>query len=237
VDTAAALGLLGVGAVLEPGLGETAWVRCVAGLGLLAAGMRPGPAGPRRLSSLCGALLLAMGLVPLWQPAMALALGLFVLLRGERPPGLARGRVPWLPTLLAAAVTPGALLGWYWLARPDLSELLAMYVPAVPLPVLVLGALGFALVNAALEEIVWRGVLQTELEPLVGPAAAVGVQALSFGVQHAHGFPSGLAGVLLVTVWGAMLGEVRRRSGGLLAPLLAHVVADAVIAAIVLVVG
>jgi membrane protease YdiL (CAAX protease family) len=235
MDIAAALGLLGLGAVLDPALGETAWFRCVAGLGLLAAGSRPGPVGPRRISVLCGGLMLATGLVPLWQLAMPLALGLFVLLRGERLPGLVRGRVPLGLTLLAAAVTPGALLGWYWLTQPDLSDVLAVYVPRVPLAVLVLGALGFALVNAALEEIVWRGVLQGELEELLGPAVAVGVQALSFGVQHAHGFPRGALGVVLVATWGVLLGALRRRSGGLLAPFLAHVVADVVIAAIVLV--
>ena len=41
-------------------------------------------------------------------------------------------------------------------------------------------------------------------------------------------------GVVLAGVWGGMLGLLRQRAGGLLAPVLAHIVADATIATILI---
>ena len=67
----------------------------------------------------------------------------------------------------------------------------------------------------------WRGILQDRLVPL-------------FGLQHAWGFPRGPVGVVLAGGWAVMLGLLRRHSGGLLSPILAHVVADATIAVLVL---
>jgi hypothetical protein len=142
--------------------------------------------------------------------------------------------VPVLGTLACAAVTPVGLVAWTIVARPDLTDLTSAYVPDVPIPLLLVGAVIFAVVNATLEEAIWRGILQEDLTAILGPAAAIGVQAASFGLAHAHGFPRGLAGVLLAGGWGLLLGWLRRRSGGLVAPILAHVVADATIAAIVL---
>ncbi|MDQ3032297.1 MAG: CPBP family intramembrane metalloprotease [Myxococcota bacterium] len=81
---------------------------------------------------------------------------------------------------------------------------------------------------------IWRGVIQDRLEPLVGVSVAVVLQAISFGTQHAHGVPRGLVGVLLAGTWALMLGALRHRSGGLLAPLIAHIIADAAIAILVL---
>ncbi|MCB9676289.1 MAG: CPBP family intramembrane metalloprotease [Alphaproteobacteria bacterium] len=172
--------------------------------------------------------------VPVWQLALAVALAVFLVAERGWPPGWTRGSVPAAPTAVAAAVTPFALVGWFLAFSPDLSDVLETYVPAVPPAVLVAGAIGFVAVNATLEELVWRGVFQSELEGAVGRAAAVWVQAASFGLAHAQGFPRGVVGVLLAGGWAVLLGWLRQRSGGLLAPVLAHLVADAVIAAIVL---
>ena len=53
-------------------------------------------------------------------------------------------------------------------------------------------------------------------------------------MQHLWGVPRGAVGVLLAGVWAVMLGLLRRRAGGILAPFMAHVVADATIAVIIL---
>jgi membrane protease YdiL (CAAX protease family) len=143
------------------------------------------------------------------------------------------GRVPVLGTLSCAAVTPLALGAWLRFAKPDLHDLVAA-VPSLPWPVLVMGATAFVAINATVEELIWRGVLLDRLTPLFGGSAAVALQAVSFGAAHAHGFPRGAVGVILVAVWGAMLGALRRASAGLLAPWLAHVTADTVIAVLVL---
>jgi membrane protease YdiL (CAAX protease family) len=99
---------------------------------------------------------------------------------------------------------------------------------------LLAGAVGFALVNALLEELIWRGVIQDGLNPLFGSAVSIALQGLSFGLQHAHGIPRGVVGVVLAGSWAVMLGMLRRHTRGLLAPFIAHVVADSVVASIVL---
>ncbi|HRI08182.1 MAG TPA: CPBP family intramembrane metalloprotease, partial [Nannocystaceae bacterium] len=62
---------------------------------------------------------------------------------------------------------------------------------------------------------------------------ALALTALSFGLAHYRGFPAGGVGVCLAVVCGLMMGVIRARSGNLLGPFLAHVVADVVIYALV----
>ena len=56
---------------------------------------------------------------------------------------------------------------------------------------------------------------------------STGTQAVSFAALHyLTGFPSGMLGFFMVLVYGVMLGVIRRRSSGLLAPWIAHVMTD-----------
>ena len=91
---------------------------------------------------------------------------------------------------------------------------------------------GFALANAAAEELIFRGVLQDALEHSF-PARAwlvLGLQASAFAAAHFQaGFPNGPLGYAMTFVYALMLGYLRRRTGGLLAPWATHVAADAVI--------
>jgi uncharacterized protein len=173
-----------------------------------------------------------------WQFAVPLALfAYFVTVR--RTQGLPEGgwwspgRIPWQATIFCAAVTPAGLLAWVSLFQPNIDDLLRA-VPDVPLPFLLAGAVAFALINAIGEELIWRGLFQDRLVLLFGPVAGIILQAASFGAQHAHGFPRGLTGEVLAGIWGLMLGRLRLRSGGVLAPIVVHVAADATIAAILL---
>jgi hypothetical protein len=129
-------------------------------------------------------------------------------------------------TALVAAVTPVALASWTWFARPDLQALLEMYLPPIPVALLWVGAVGLGLTNAILEELIWRGVLHSQLRALGGVWVAIGIGATSFGLQHPNGLPSGPPGIVLLTAWGVLLGWLRERAGGLLAPVLAHAVAE-----------
>ena len=163
---------------------------------VMAVGATPFVGAPARsIAALAAALSLAMMARLPWQVAMGLALGLFLLV-GRRVPALgpssawrASGSIPVWPTILTGGITPFALTGWLLLARPNLQDILRNYIPDYPLAVLVAGAVVFACVNATLEELIWRGVLQDRLEPLFGGAAAIALQAASFGLQHANGFP------------------------------------------------
>jgi membrane protease YdiL (CAAX protease family) len=66
--------------------------------------------------------------------------------------------------------------------------------------------------------------------------ASVGIQAILFGAHHyLAGFPNGASGLVLTLIYGFLLGILRRLSGGMLAPLMAHIAADLVIFIILLV--
>ena len=133
--------------------------------------------------------------------------------------------------LLAAA----ALLSWYLYLRPNIADIVEAFVPALPLGVLIAGGLIFSMVNAAVEEGAYRGVILHALDSSLGPGfAALLLQAVAFGAIHIRGFPRGWIGVGLACIYGLLMGVIRRRAGGMFAPWIAHVFTDVVIAGIVL---
>ena len=160
-----------------------------------------------------------------------------------------RRSVGWLRTghfrpdvrLLVVAtviVSSAALVIWTVFTKPDLQRHLAL-IPEMPLWVYPLAAIGFATINAAMEEIIFRGVMMEALDSALGETYwSVGTQAVSFAALHyLAGFPNGVLGFLMVFVYGVMLGLVRRRSKGLFAPWVAHVAADITIFATVAVIS
>jgi len=243
LDQAAALAglvLLGIAAALPAD--ASPWMKtvlAVLGLGVAAVSIIGGAGAGAPVALVAAVLGLAGAAKVLWQAAMPLALLAYLLAAKWIPSLRARGgwtlgHIPWRPTIACAAVTPFALVAWVVVMTPDLHDLLRR-IPHASLPLLCAGAVFFTLVNATGEELIWRGLFQDRLSLLFGPVAAIAIQGMSFGAQHAHGFPRGMVGVGLAGVWGVMLGGLRRRSGGILAPIGAHVVADATVAAIVLV--
>jgi hypothetical protein len=196
----------------------------------------------RRRAELRAALLVAVlvgltaipALADLWPLPLILALVLVLVpppLRAPTPRGDLRAW-PWIAALwLLVAV---ALPTWLLLVRPDLSDITAR-LPDVGWPATIALGIVFATTNAIAEELAWRHVLWEALATRGAPAAAiVGIQALSFGVAHIEGFPRGALGVALAAGYGLLLGILRLRAGGLLAPVLAHIGADAVIYALIL---
>ncbi len=141
------------------------------------------------------------------------------------------GRFEWGVIAVVALVAAIALAGWVALLDPDLDRQRAM-LPRWPLIGLLAAGLTFSIVNAILEEYIWRGILLGWLRTFMPTSAAVGLQAASFGAAHYMGFPSGFAGSFLAAVYGVMLGALAVRAKGLLAPVVAHIAADAVIFAI-----
>jgi membrane protease YdiL (CAAX protease family) len=99
-----------------------------------------------------------------------------------------------------------------------------------------MGGIGFAIVNAFAEEFLFRGVMYSALEKLkMTPWKIVLVQAISFGCLHINGFPRGSLGVALASIYGVMMGIIRKQCNGLLAPWFFHVFADVTIVTILLV--
>jgi membrane protease YdiL (CAAX protease family) len=197
--------------------------------------LHPGPGAAVAVLGAAISIAAATGLA--WQATMPIALAAFLFVLPARPAlGPLRepvGRVPAWGTFACAAVTPVALAAWFVLFGADLGDITRRLRELGPTE-LALGAAGFVLVNAFCEELIWRGVIQSRLTALLPERDAIFVQAISFGAQHVHGFPRGAAGVVLASVWAIGLGMLRRSAGGLLAPILAHIVADATIAAIVI---
>ncbi len=159
--------------------------------------------------------------------------------------GPLRRSVTWLRVGRLDRWTASAMVGiivassttlvlWFHWEKPSVQAYLERLpdLPPTPLAIVALGAC-FAVLNATLEEMIWRGVLMEGLCAELGPRAGLVVQAVAFGVMHYQGFPSGVPGVILASIFGAMLGWLRLRSQGLLAPILPHVCADATIFALI----
>ena len=186
---------------------------------------------------------LALSGVPYFQVVLAIGLLCYA--------GVVRG-VPWLRgtatwarwgsfdatvgSLSAAAwlLAAAALLSWYLLLHPNIADIVKAFVPALPLGLLIAGGLIFSMVNAAVEEGAYRGVILHALDRSLGPGfAALLLQALAFGAIHIRGFPRGWLGVGLACIYGLLMGVIRRRAGGMFAPWITHVFTDVVIAGIV----
>ena len=139
----------------------------------------------------------------------------------------------WLAAFAIAIIATIALVGWVELFQPNLETFRAM-VPRGNMLVLISAALGFALLNATMEELIWRGAIQSWLAGHTNIRLAIAVQGVSFGALHWAGFPSGWSGVVLATLYGVMLGWLRHATGGLAAPIVAHILADLTIFLLVL---
>ncbi len=142
--------------------------------------------------------------------------------------GNATAELPWL-LVLTVVLTAAALLSWQRLFDGRLPQAYVDAAAGRPLWLLVAAGAGFSLLNAAVEEVIFRGVLQTALEGVTGPIVAIVVQAVAFGVLHIVGVPTGVIGAVMAGGWGILLGLMRWRTRGLLAPYVAHVAADATI--------
>ena len=135
-----------------------------------------------------------------------------------------------------AAASGATLLLWYITAQPDLADLVRTFIPDWPLWLLVPAAFVFSVVNAAVEEAAYRGDVLGALNKVqITARAALVLQAVAFAALHFRaGFPRGVFGVGLTFAYGLVLGELRRRAGGLIAPFFTHVLTDLVIVTIVL---
>jgi membrane protease YdiL (CAAX protease family) len=136
-------------------------------------------------------------------------------------------------TVIFMVLTPAVLFGFAIWARPDVSGFRgALPVEALGGP-LFAGVI-FTVVNATLEELVFRGVLFDALEPQRGTAFALVATSVLFGLGHWRGFPAGLLGASLATLFGFVTGGLRWWTGGLALPILVHMAADATIYTIIL---
>ena len=134
----------------------------------------------------------------------------------------------WVFVSLVVVVSSGALVVWNLICRPDLAACQAN-IPPMPLWLLPLAGVSFALLNSAVEEAIFRGIMLQALDSAVGVGTiSLMIQAVFFGWLHYSevGCPKGLVGVVMASVYGLILGYLRYRSSGILAPWLAHAGTD-----------
>lgn len=136
-------------------------------------------------------------------------------------------------TIGVMALTTLALVIFQNTAQPDVRS----YGAALPLYALggvVTTGVVFTIVNATLEELVFRGVLFDAVRSQWGASVTVIATALLFGVGHVRGYPPGPLGACFAALFGLVLGVLRLWTGGLALPIVAHMGADATIYAILI---
>lgn len=139
----------------------------------------------------------------------------------------------WL-MLLAVGLSTAGLLIWTAIVRPDLGNVVR-HLPDKSLPVMFLLLIGFSVLNALGEELAFRGIFYYGLSHCFKkPIIVITIQAVVFGLIHLKGFPNGVSGMILAGLYGFGLGLIRWKSKGLIAPFIAHIIADLVIGLIVL---
>lgn len=137
-------------------------------------------------------------------------------------------RLLGLPFVLFSA---GLGLATFIVLRIWLSQGRALWFDfPLSFPLLLVAGLLAAALNGVLEEFLWRGALIGSMVAVRIPMVVlVGAQALSFGMPHLTGIPSGAVGLLGATALGFLLGVVRFSRWGLAGCVVAHIVADGVI--------
>ncbi|CAM3727539.1 CPBP family intramembrane glutamic endopeptidase [Cytobacillus oceanisediminis] len=83
--------------------------------------------------------------------------------------------------------------------------------------------IGFSVVNAFMEELLWRGILLTRMADLAGEKAAVIFSGISFGFSHLM-LGYSLAVCLLFAIGGVFYGAITVKSGSMIPAILWHAV-------------
>jgi membrane protease YdiL (CAAX protease family) len=126
------------------------------------------------------------------------------------------------------ALTSAALAVFNAIAKPDPGD----YRTVLPFErfggVIAAGVI-FTIVNATLEELVFRGVLFDAIRSQWNIWVTLIAASVLFGLGHLHGYPPGLWGACLAVVFGFAVGVLRVWTGGLALPIVAHMGADATI--------
>jgi membrane protease YdiL (CAAX protease family) len=157
----------------------------------------------------------------------------------QTAPKLAVGRLsggPLAAAAILAVITTGVLIGFHALFRPDMRDLAAR-LPRSWFGNIVLAGVCFSIVNAILEELIFRGVLWEAVAQEWNSSVALGVTAVLFGAGHLDGYPPGPTGAILAGIYGLLLGGLRWWTGGLGLAAACHVFADATIFCILVMPG
>lgn len=139
-------------------------------------------------------------------------------------------RWPTRGWLLLSLVTLPLVGGAAALIGPRLAEPFFGPLSAAPTGLMtLLPAIAFALANATMEEVAFRGALLRGLSPVTGVVNALALQAFIFGLAHGVGtdfIGSPLPVMAATAVAGLVLGGVALRTRSLLLPIAIHLALD-----------
>lgn len=131
-------------------------------------------------------------------------------------------------TIVIMVFTSLFLTAFQLMAQPRLEAYGATF-PFKSLGGLVSAGIIFTIVNATLEEMVFRGILFDGFEAEWGRGVALVATTALFALGHWQGYPPGPVGVCLATMFGLSVGLLRSWTGGIALPIVAHLGADATI--------
>ncbi|WP_286344361.1 CPBP family intramembrane glutamic endopeptidase [Frondihabitans sucicola] len=140
--------------------------------------------------------------------------------------------VSWLVIVGVVVITVASLVTWESLTGGTLPAAYEDSIGSVPAPLAVALVVVFLVLNGAVEDTLWSGLLLSASKLTLPAAVAVVLTSASFAAAHLHGVPSGPIGVGMVLLWGLALSYLRIRTHGMLATYLAHVAADVTIAVV-----
>jgi membrane protease YdiL (CAAX protease family) len=162
--------------------------------------------------------------------AYAVVVSAFAPLR-QSSPRLHAGRIDVagvVATLALSLAAVATLLAYQFLISPDVTALAAI-LPHALFGNLILAWILFSVLNALLEEIIFRGILYEALAAEWGTSVAIVGSAVLFGLGHLRGYPPGLMGAALAGIYGLALALLRWWTGGLVLAIGSHICADATI--------
>ncbi|MEM9400770.1 MAG: CPBP family intramembrane glutamic endopeptidase [Verrucomicrobiota bacterium] len=126
------------------------------------------------------------------------------------------------------------LLVWFYTVNPDVSGITKLLPEKMSIVAFIGFSILFSLANAIWEEFLLKGFTWSSLSLVCASPVKINlIQSFLFGLVHYQGFPSGLSGVILASIYGYMLGILRQRSDGMGELILTHFVADMIICILV----
>jgi membrane protease YdiL (CAAX protease family) len=176
-------------------------------------------------------------IVPLYQNPMfaTLVIGLLIstIMYGKQVFGLfSLGKIKnikiWLAIVFVSIVASTSLVLWgLWTDNLGVGAAMIIELKRHETILLLLLIPLITLLNAIVEETVFRGIIQTELSKIFTNSTAVLIQAFLFAAFHyAGGFPNGIMGFGMTFVYACALGVMRHKVKGLLTPIITHWLAD-----------
>ncbi len=136
---------------------------------------------------------------------------------------------PWriLGPFIAGAMSLGLVVFALVFGKPPTWQALAQVLPALPFVLL------FAATNAFGEEMLYRAPWLAALEAPLGPAQALLLTAVFFGVGHYYGVPYGLVGIGMAFIPGWLMGKAMLETRGFFWAWFIHIWMDIVVLATV----